>query len=147
MLTNERDPRFQMLDRRRLEIGGRQMKEVNPGRPQPRCIVTAFGAQIDNGTDAVPAGKLMGSLDRKRTADRQSLRQPVEIRNPLSDACSIFFINGGIFFFISHIGAGRFYCCSALGYCRLHSQRWNNKASQLFRDRMNIHCNPEPIRG
>jgi hypothetical protein len=36
-----------------------------------------------------------------------------------------------------------FYCFTAVS----EDEVWNNKASQLFRARMKLHSQPEPIRG
>ena len=144
---DELDPARQHRHGRGLEIGRRQVEEVDSCSAQSLWIVAIFLTKIDDGTDAVLLRKPQRMLDRKATADRDMIGQPVEIRHPLGCATShrrffIIFLHR-IFFFIFRQAC---YCCWYSEYCCFCSHEGNNKASQLFRARMISHSKPEPIR-
>jgi hypothetical protein len=93
MLAHECNPCLKMLVSRGLEVGRRQMQKLDAGFAQRSLVVTILGAKVDDGSDAVRRGKLCGLLHRKAAADRDIVRQPLEIRGPLLRHFSIFFFN------------------------------------------------------
>jgi tRNA (mo5U34)-methyltransferase len=112
-LSNECDALVEVLMAGRLEVGRRQMEQIDADGPKLRFIVAIFLPQINDCLDAVPLTKLTSALDRKAAADRQALGDPMKIRTPFAAQGSIFFFNLCMIFFFIDEQRGR-YCCFSL---------------------------------
>jgi hypothetical protein len=147
MLAREAHAAVELVDACGLEVGGRQVKEVDSRGSEALFVVPVLLPQIDDRANAMVSGEVLCAIDRKASANRELLRQPMEVGRPgwRFSRHTIFFIFffGCIFFFI--LTQDR-YCCllpiTVVGAIR----EWNNKASQLFRAHMLFHSKSEPIR-
>lgn len=105
---------LEMLMTGGLHVGGRQVQKLDPGGLE-RCSVVAFlGPQIDDGADPEALAKIPSPLDWKAAADRDSVRDPMEIRLPIAAHQSIFFFNIRMIFFFNIFGDSYNYCCFCL---------------------------------
>jgi hypothetical protein len=144
--AREGNAAIELVDGRRLEVGRRQVKEVDSGVAQALLVVAVLLAQIDDGADPVVRGEVLDVFDRKASADGEMVGQPVEVGRPgrfFGHAIFFIFFFAWIFFFI--IRRTR-YCCLQSITVVLSVTAWNNKASQMFRAHMFFHSNSEPIR-
>lgn len=81
-LPDERHTPLEMLMGRGFKIRGRQVKQLDPGAPQCRLIVTFFSPKINDCCDAVALPEVGCMLHGEAGAERQLLGQPVEIGTP-----------------------------------------------------------------
>jgi hypothetical protein len=149
LVANEGDSALEMVAARGLEVGSRQVQQLDSGGAELLLVVARFCTQIDDRADAVTFRQGGSIFAGEASTYGNMLGQPVKVGRPCTRRIIFFFHEPGIFFFVVSHGDPncRFYCCLPRLYCRSGSQEWNNKALQLFRARMIIHSKAEPIRG
>jgi hypothetical protein len=146
MPAREGDAAIELANGRRLEVGRRQVKEVDPGGAEALLVIPVLLPQIDDRADPVIPGKILDTVSRKASADGEIVGEPVEVGRPgrfFGHAIFFIFFFAWIFFFIIRLVR---YCCLQSITAVPAVTEWNNKASQLFRARMLFHSNSEPIR-
>ena len=115
--AREADAFIEHLSAGGFHVGCREMQKADAVLLQCAFIVATFSPQIDDRPDAVLMRELARPFDRESPADRQRIRQPMEVQAPTN------WIEGSIFFFRSWIARDQFltyvsfYCCYLLDYC------------------------------
>lgn len=114
MITHELHALLEMLMTGGLHVGGRQVQKLDSGGFKHCSVVALLGPEIDDGADLKPVPEVLSEPDWEAAADRDPVRNPVEVWRELAAHRSIFFFNILTIFFFIISTLVHSYCCLSL---------------------------------